>query len=171
MEMAFVSKITFKGLLLIIVTSTIISSCIQSQKFPDEPQIEFVAYTFTDSMDLLSNVTHLGLLTISFTDGDGDIGLYQSETQYPYDFNIFIYRIGISAGAPVLTDMDTLNFRIPYLTPESQNKTLRGEIDIDINLYKDQIPKYPYDTMYYELYIKDRALHVSNIITTPEIVL
>lgn len=168
--MAFVSKITFKGLLLIIVTSTIISSCIQSQKFPDEPQIEFVAYGVTDTI-LGGNPAELGLLTISFTDGDGDIGLFQSDTAYPYDANIFISRIGISNGSPVLTNTNEWTSRIPYLTPESQNKTLRGEIDIEIIMYKTIQPPYPYDTMYYELYIKDRALHVSNIITTPEIVL
>ncbi len=167
--MTFLSKIGIKGLLVVVVTTTIISSCIQGQKYPDEPQIEFVSYTFEDGMDILGNINvHLGLLTISFTDGDGDVGHFQSETEAT---DIFIYRIGILNGSPVLTDMDTLKFKIPYLTPEGQNKTLRGEIDIEINLQKDQIPKYPYDTMYYEMYIKDRALNVSNIITTPEIVL
>lgn len=166
--MSFLSKIGFKGLVLVIVATTIASSCNPGRSYPDEPKIEYVSYTFTDSLDILGNVTHLGLLTISFTDGDGDIGLFQSET----DINdIFIYRVGISNGSPVLTDMDTLNFRIPYLTPEGQNKTLKGEIDIEINLYKDIIPTYPYDTMYYEVYIKDRGLNESNIITTPEIVL
>lgn len=149
-----------------VIGITVMLSCNSNQKYPDEPQIEFVSYSFRDTLDILGNPNvHLGLLTISFTDGDGDIGLYQSETELT---DVFIYRIGILNGSPSLSDMDTLNFRIPYLTPEAQNKTLRGEIDVEFNLYK---ANYPYDTMYYELYIQDRALNTSNIITTPEIVL
>ena len=60
----------------------------------------------------------------------------------------------------------TLNMRIPRLsdnTPES----ISGEIYLD--LYANN-PFSPFDTIRYELYIVDRALHHSNTITTTEYV-
>lgn len=167
--MEFLSKIRFKGLLLVIGVLIMISSCIQGIRYPDKPAITFVAYNFTIGPDETGTPNvHLGLLTISFTDGDGDLGLLDSDTIYPYDFNIFIHRIGISNGSPVYSNVDTVRFRTQYLTPEGQNKTLAGEIDIELNVYPTI---FQYDTMFMEVYIKDRALHASNTIITPEIAL
>ncbi|MBA7579337.1 hypothetical protein ES708_21207 [subsurface metagenome] len=55
-------------------------------------------------------------------------------------------------------DLETpLNYRIPYIESEGQNKTLKGEIQVDFFYL---IIKY--DTIKYKFYIVDRALHKSN---------
>ena len=59
-----------------------------------------------------------------------------------------------------------LKYRIPYLTPDDPNKAIKGII-------VDTLPLNPhplYDTIRFSCYIYDRALHQSNIITTPEFV-
>jgi hypothetical protein len=59
------------------------------------------------------------------------------------------------------------NSRIPNITPEGQNKTLEGEIDIALYINN---PLSSFDTIKFQAYIFDRALHQSNTIETPEIV-
>ena len=56
-------------------------------------------------------------------------------------------------------------YRIPPLDREGQNKTLQGEIMVDI-----QYLLIEYDTLKYSFYILDRAFHHSNVDTTSEII-
>ena len=61
-------------------------------------------------------------------------------------------------GAPLF-------YRIPYIEPrEGQNKILSGEIKIDF-----EYPTIKYDTIMYDFYITDRALHKSNVESTSDI--
>ncbi len=64
-----------------------------------------------------------------------------------------------------------LNYRIPYITPEGNNKALSAEIRI-----KMLAPYYsPFlnigDTVRYDFYIKDRAGHQSNTATTGDVII
>ncbi|HOY50055.1 MAG TPA: hypothetical protein PK281_11715, partial [Flavobacteriales bacterium] len=58
--------------------------------------------------------------------------------------------------------------RIPYLTPDGQNKTLEG--DLSMTLFTNN-PFSVYDTIKYEVTVVDRALHRSNQIKTADIIL
>ena len=135
-----------------------LASCLQGVKYPPEPQITYEKYTVTDSMDILGNPTsHFILITFGFTDGDGNIGEAESSTTK----NLFLIEYGIENGvrqSPVESA-----YRMPDITPAGQNKSLKGEVDIDILLFAN----YPYDSVQYEIYIKDRSNNESNIITTP----
>ena len=56
-------------------------------------------------------------------------------------------------------------YRIPYMARLGQNKILRGEITVVIlYLFYEEG-----DTIMYDFYIRDRALHESNTETTCEI--
>lgn len=155
-----------KALLPIIILSIAVSGCLQSNDYPPEPVIKFLSYTYKDSIDDLGNPAHLGLLTLSFTDGDGDMGLADSDTAAPLDNNLYVNRIGIIGG--VEQPPIELKFRIPYITPKGQIKALTGEMDVELDLIPVLVS---YDTLFYELYILDRALNQSNTITTGHIML
>ena len=165
--MQIFSKIKHKGAIVtLFFASLFCCSCLKGPQYPPEPSIALIGYTYKDSLDDLGNPAHLGMLTFSFTDGDGDIGLSESDTTAPFDYNLYVNRIGILGGDELAPE--ELKFRIPDITPTGQNKTLMGEVDVDLDVFSILLP---YDTMYYEVNIKDRSLHISNTITTDYIVL
>ena len=144
------------------------SSCLRNKDFDEVPIISYHSY-FQEG--------DIGKLKISFTDGDGDIGLSQGDTVEPYDItslyyhNLFVEYFEKRNGNYELLVFpdDSLNnyFRVPVITPEGQNKSLEGDIEIDIFL--DLLT--PYDTVMFEVFLVDRALHHSNTIQTPDLVL
>lgn len=139
------------------------SSCLQGTKYPVEPDIKFISATFVDSVEpQLGNPAFIGVITFSFTDGDGDIGVPDGDTT----INMFVSQIGIKNGE--WQTPEDLDYTIPYITPDGQNKSLKGEIDIDIMIIS---AFFPYDSIIYEIYIEDRNENTSNIITTPIIAL
>lgn len=160
--------------------SLLMFSCKQDPQFPDTPQISFLAF---DQVKDVSGKDSSGVLRLSFTDGDGDIGLTAADTFAPYNkgsvyyFNFFISYYEkqngnwvkiVIPGFPPGSDTLSNNSRIPYLTPEGQNKALEGEIQM--SLFTNN-PFSPYDTIKYEVTIADRALNRSNQVSTREIVL
>jgi len=165
--MNFSSKIRFKSASVwLLALLLFVSACQIGDKYPPEPIISFISYSYIDSLDAFGvTKTHLGLIVFSFTDGDGDIGLTDVDVNPPYDNNMYITRkIIVNSEEKIHEEM---KFRIPYITPEGINKSLSGEIDVDI-LLPDT---FTFDTMYYDIYILDRELHKSNVITSPYIVL
>lgn len=149
-----------KKLFLVIIAGCFFSSCLKKTEYPVEPIIKYV--DFIPSGDSARFI-------FSFTDGDGDIGVSQSDTVAPYDYNMFLKYFEKQNGIFVeILPTVPFNYRIPVITPEGQNKTLEGEIAIRINFYYN--PFSPYDTIKYSAYIMDRALHKSNTIETREII-
>lgn len=149
-----------KKLFLVIIAGCFFSSCLKKTEYPVEPIIKYV--DFIPSGDSARFI-------FSFTDGDGDIGLLQSDTVAPYDYNMFLKYFEKENG--VFVEIPTavpFNYRIPVITPEGQNKTLEGEIAIRINFYYN--PFSAFDTIKYSAYIMDRALNKSNTIETREII-
>ena len=164
------------GLILILIGG-ILYSCEKKEEYPIIPKIKFENFLKIYNPDL--GIFERGVLKISFTDGDGDIGLYQWDTVAPYDYNFFITYYEIQNGDTVEVfitkyneqtgEDDTLNFhaRIPILTPGGSNKSIKGEIEDTLFIYNYNSS---FDTIMYKAYIKDRALHESNSILTPLIV-
>ncbi|MDQ3099888.1 MAG: hypothetical protein M3R08_00755 [Bacteroidota bacterium] len=142
------------------------AGCGPDLEFPPEPRIEY--RTFVQSGAAAK-------LTIYFTDGDGDIGLDPSDTQWPYDtaseyyHNFFLTFEELQDGIWVRPELELENnYRIPRITPAGQNKTLQGEIAVD--LFWPIRPGSPYDTVRFEVMIVDRALNESNRVFTDPIV-
>ena len=162
------SKIQFKKLVFMAFgLGYLIIGCHKKEQYPIEPVLEYISYYGTDTTDLNSNAIHKGLLTLGFTDGDGDIGLEENQTDPPYDANLYIYQYGIHRGTLIF--IDTLSFRIPNVTPESENKSLKGEIDLDLDIIYVLPPFDTIDSVQYEVYLLDRNLNKSNIVTSEEI--
>ena len=146
---------------LVLGTSVILfSSCKKDGTFPVTPVIEYeslIKYTSVSNNDSLE-------LVFGFTDGDGDIGSPASNTS---SRDIFIKLFEMVNGVFIEATLAApLEYRMPYLEPAGNNNSLKGSvrINIDYNILKVN------DTIRYELFIKDRADHQSNTITTGTII-
>jgi hypothetical protein len=166
-------KITSKILIiLLLVAGLFTSSCREKITYPPVPYIEYVSFT---KILNTTAVDSKGILKFSFTDGDGDIGLSEADTLYPfnvgspyyYDLFITYYEKQNGDYVEVVLPFPN-NSRIPIVTPEGENKSIKGTIDVElfINNYDS-----PYDTIAYDISIVDRALNMSNKIRTPDIVI
>lgn len=169
-----------------------ISACKKSEIYPDIPAIEFKSYYFTvDTSAAEIKDTLLGVI-ISYKDGDGDIGLNKGDTFPPfnsvqvngietnkYRYNIYqeYYALNpvTNVFEPVIkpNTLDTLIIpaRVENITPEGKHKAIRGQID-----WQNPIPsriEFPDMPRIVKVKVKiyDRALHESNTVESPEIVL
>ncbi len=166
--------------LLIIGCLFLAFGCKKPEEFPITPAIELKEiYSERDTGNYDQDV----IVVFNFTDGDGDIGYYAPETglndpifdtpggQYYNNFIVAIWRKtnGVWEKDTVAANGDPLDIsaRLPYLTPTGKNKALKGEIKrtlpVDAGLRND--------TFRYDIFIYDRGLHSSNVVTTPEIIL
>jgi hypothetical protein len=166
---------TYKKALLASACALLFASCLKREEFPPQPVIEykdFIKYG-NDSAEFI----------FKFTDGDGDIGLTESDTfgnfapnaPYYYNFSMtYFYKDGSGNFQPydaidsTPAVMDTLKngYRIPYITPEGQNKVLDGEIRV--KLLAPYIPIFD-KNFKFDAFIYDRSLNKSNVISTPEL--
>ena len=151
-------------LYLTVAISLLAVSCKKELHFADEPAIILVSHVTSEQMNALGVPVYNTLITFSFTDGDGDLGLNDTQIEPPYDFNMYISRIPIKAG--IAQEAEMINFRIPELSPGPGNNAIQGELDVELEIIVDFFPE---DTVRYELYILDRALNQSNTIVTSDI--
>ncbi|MGZ3864531.1 MAG: hypothetical protein ACXVPN_16570 [Bacteroidia bacterium] len=141
------------------------------------PKIEF--------MDLNVVKETQAYFHFKFTDPDGDIGLKDSDTTgdfgfgspYHFDFHMRLQIFSkitndwkdttIFNPSPPPGHMDSLIFlyRIPYIDNQSKDKSLTGEVIVEMTGYRftTTIKKFRY-----WFYIYDRAHHKSNVVYTPE---
>ena len=139
---------------------TILSSCTDDETYPITPEIKFKSlekFTNTSQLDSL-------VLTFSFTDGDGDIGSVPADpTTRDIFIKLFEMRNGVFEEAVLNAPLE---YRMPFLEPRGNNKSIKGDvrINIDYNILQ------PNDTIFYRLYITDRAGHKSNEINTSTII-
>jgi hypothetical protein len=163
-------RFSWYGLFVISILSGL-SGCVKQENYPDVPQIEFQGfYSVFDTGKYMVS----GILTISFTDGDGDIGLSPRDTFPPYDpsgqyyYNYVITYFEKQHGVFKQIDLTPpFSARIPVLNREFPGKPIKGIIadTLDLN------PHPLFDTIKFEAFIYDRSLNKSNVISTPEIIL
>jgi len=157
-------------ILLIIVGGFLFSSCTKHEVYSVIPKIEYKSFEKIPSNTGEDNKAYM---TISFTDGDGDIGLNPEDTFPPYNpgakyyYNFFIEYYELQGDSFVKIDLPiTNNSRIPYVEPNLAELGIKGEIEIE--LYFNNIMSNA-DSIKYEMYIVDRSLHKSNVVLTPAI--
>lgn len=155
------------------MASVLLLSCLKPEEYSKIPALTYKK--FEPKGDSAA-------LYVEFTDGDGDIGLREYETNPPYDtgsmfyYNLFIkyyekvngvWEIGktIPAGEPI-----EFKYRTVYLEPGGQNKALRGEIKVLLQplYYNPMSPNS--DTIKYSIQLADRALNLSNVVESEEII-
>lgn len=167
--------IKISSLIVLLAMVALLNSCLKPVSYPDEPELQSVSYAkLGDSL----------LLSMEFTDGDGDVGLNQEDTLSPYDpgsyyhYNLYVEYFEMMDGEWVkgrldpngnnFPTADTINFqyRIKNLTPVGQNKTLKGTINITIESPYFNPISHHNDSIKYRISLIDRALNVSNFIET-----
>lgn len=144
-------------------------SCGNKEKFSTTPHIEFVALEkVSDGTGLDSQAD----LIIRFQDGDGDIGLDETDKDpafakdSPYYYNFFINLYEKQNGEWVKIEPPTpLHARIPHLS-NSVPESIEGKLTIRTFINN---PYSAHDTVRLSCYIVDRALHHSDTIVTPEL--
>jgi hypothetical protein len=144
----------------VLFLGSILTGCQKEDSYPVTPEIEFKSLLKHESASGQDSLE----LIFSFTDGDGDLGTPSSDLEHR-DIYVKIYELrnGVFIE-PVLPA--PLEYKLPYLEPRGNNNSLKGDIrlNVDYNII------YPNDTIRYSLYIKDRAGHQSNTITTSVII-
>jgi hypothetical protein len=155
----------------LIACGLMLSSCMKKEVYPDIPEIAFQSFTMQFDTGIFAK---RGVLSISFKDGNGDIGLWPNQTWPPFDtgsiyyYNYYIDYYEKQNGTFVKIELDPpYNARIPYLTPDDPNKAIKGIIVDTLALN----PMPLHDTVKFKFYIYDRALNQSNVDSTPPIIL
>lgn len=150
--------------------------CEPPEKLSDMPEIKFKDFIMTDTVDELDNPIKKGELKFSIVDGDGDIGLKESDTTGAYHpDSMYYHNLFIKLYEMIDGEFQEIELKIPhyYRTPfieerEGQNKSLKAEIKVD---FQYSYNFFKHDTIRYSFYIVDRALHLSNTEYTPYILL
>jgi len=150
-----------------------LTACPTPKTLPDIPRVEYKSFILEKKINALNQEILTGTLTFDFEDGDGDIGFeaLQDSLDAPdsLKYNLFLTLYEMVNGK--YRELDTSEllsppyYRIPPLDREGQNKTLKGEISVDIEYFTIE-----YDTLRYSFYLMDRAFHRSNVDTTEEII-
>ncbi|MFC2117622.1 hypothetical protein ACFLSY_03135 [Bacteroidota bacterium] len=169
-------KLSVKILILSVIISLALY-CTKIENYPDIPRITFNDVIVKDSIDVLGNNTKVVDLSFIVYDGNGDIGLNESDSFPPFNkTSIYYYNLFIKEFEKIgddffeLTDTEfPRNYRIPMITPKGQNKNLKATINVAIEYsYNDQNPL-PFSIFKYEFYLVDRALNQSNTDTSTTI--
>ncbi len=158
-------------------------ACQKPVEYPIEPKIAYEGFTYLFNAD--STFSGEGVISFSYTDGDGDLGLDDSDTLSPFGFNdAHYYNMvvdylkcvnGEFVKTPLLSwnaqtqtyDTVTFNARFKRLRDSEEPKAISGKMDYTLTV---QNPFSPNDTVKFEIHILDRALHESNTIQTEAII-
>ncbi len=174
----------FLSISLISVISLFFSGCTKIEvNFPNTPVITFSSATIAKTIDSTGLVDYKLKLIISFTDGNGNIGLGPSDTTgsyrpaSPYYYNLWVgyYEdikdsfIHVGHSYPFGTDTINYNGRIPIITPTGKIKAITGTIEYDIDLGSGT--KSGVNTIRFDFILLDRDLNKSNKVTSIPIIL
>lgn len=148
-------------------TLALIISCTKPPDYSDVPEIEFVSFSKSVlQMATGSSNDDFTYLTISFTDGDGDLGGGDTSTVFFIDDR---------------TGSDFLTFEAALIPEQGAGNGISGEMIVTLPttccihpdpLYSSDGCGAPFeatgvdsDTVTYDVYILDRAGNKSNVIT------
>ncbi len=148
-------------------------ACIKPETFPPEPRILDVRFdrSNVDSKEAF-------FVYIDFQDGDGDLGSPESVGEA----NVFLIDPRPN-NIDISLPKDTQTFSMRFIEPQGSNESIEGTINIHQQVGNcclhviipgfacNQPKEFPdYDTIYYDIYIKDRAGNLSNILKAPPLV-
>jgi len=177
-------KLIAKIILISIVIVSIIYGCRKFETFPVVPHIEYQDFVLLVNPE--SGISERGVIKFTYTDGDGDLGLSSSDTLPPFNvdgdyyYNMIIRYFEKQNGefveVPILIfnnetqtyDTVTFNSRFPVLTPASGNMNIKGLFQDTLYVFN---PFSEFDTIMFKVSIYDRALHQSNEIETPPLII
>ena len=144
----------------------VMSSCFKEESYPIEPIISFDSYSIQNNR---ANIV------INFTDGDGDIGLRDSDTISPFDVNSdFHYNLliqyfekddvlGWVEGKDLQGNPTIFKYRIRPIITKGKAKGIKGKLDVDMGTLFYNPLSSQNDTIKYKIQLIDKALHKSNL--------
>jgi hypothetical protein len=137
----------------------LLQSCKPDEVGSPVPVITFKSLTF--GADTAS-------LQISFIDGDGDIGLSQADTSENFKYNCYVDVYKKENGQWQRQDFILpYYYRLPVLN-KGDKKIVEGDIRITLFDFPPDLGTPGIDTLKASVFIKDRALHSSNIVESQE---
>ena len=157
----------FKNSSIVLFITLVFTSCLPEPNYPIEPAIKFLAFDISED--------NSAVLSIEFTDGDGNLGLNSSDIFPPFcstcehHFNLMCeydeLRDGEWTHIPLVPAQGQVPFyyRVPRVNPAGSNQALKGVIEIAMNTWSLQSV---YDTLRFRITLEDRDLNLSNEETT-----
>ena len=158
---------------LIIGTALLLIGCIKDDNFDVVPLIEFQGFEVFKSSE---NAIDSAKFEFTFQDGDGDLGNQEGDTENNIIWIDSITQAVTDSGAPGAT----IAYGNIFITDSRSgltfyremddifagtNNAISGEIQLRMNQYFCSAFASDQDTIIYTVFIKDRANHVSNMIT------
>ena len=142
--------------------------CKKTCTYSEVPTLKYLDFV---KIPTANGIDDKGVLKFGFTDADGDIGYTandhpsDSTDEYYYNFFIDYYEKQNGDYVKVETGLPQ-NARLPVFS-NNEPECMSGEISIEVYINN---PFSLFDTIRFECYIVDRALHKSNKVTTPDII-
>jgi hypothetical protein len=158
------NKANYSLLFLIIFFFLSSVGCKVDATYSNIPEITMASYKIQkDSRGKDSLV----ILQFTFTDGNGDVGLFEKDTIPPNNVNIFVDYFekeedGVFRKQPIPLSKDSINFnsRIAFQNQPAPGP-LKGEVELKIDISIGIR-----DTLLFKYFIKDRSLNTSNMINS-----
>ena len=159
-----------------------LASCQKKLQYPIEPAITYEGLSYVMYAD--STLTGEVILSIGYTDGDGDLGLDDADTLYPFGpndphyYNLIIDYLKWNGSAFIETPLQnwnpqtqsyedaSFNARFKRLVFNDEEAAISGTMDYKMMVLN---PLSPNDIIKFKIHILDRALHESNAIETDAI--
>lgn len=149
--------------------------CEKIVEYSEIPSVKYKDFNF-EIENINGFINQVGFLSFDFIDGNGDIGFYEnSDTENDtvistengtVIYDVLIYSYTKINGNFILTDT-TDNAFLPYFEAGVYTKHLKGEMKVRIYLTPDQAN----DTVRYDFQIMDRAYNLSNLESSPELII
>ena len=157
-----------KKILFIIVLISTLYACSKLETYSELPSVEFKQVYLADTVDGLGNDVKLQNVTLEVIDGDGNLGLNDEDTleHFHHDslyYNNLFIAIFEKHGKDYVELKklsEGLRYRIPYKAPIGQNKYLKAEVRVKLEI---PLAYFDYDTVRYEIFVYDRDLNKSQI--------
>ena len=154
--------------LILSALNLVLVSCVNPPDYPDEPIITYEGVSKNTIYQFTNGPTDSITIQFSFTDGDGDISSTDST-------DIFIRDSRFPNIPP------TIIGAFPPIPTEGTGNGISGDVFFTIinsgqavccvfnNTFCEADSRYPVDSLYYSIYIVDRAGNQSNTIQTEQI--
>lgn len=156
-------KSFFKYLLLAILGTAFLWACVKKTSYPTTPVIEY--------KDFFPFVGDSADIQIKFTDGDGDIGVSQSDSTrtlwVTYYYKDTITNKYVGYYRPLFNDTLRTGYIIKAPNDSYKGKPISGEVSVRLQQFRHSKK---IKNVKYVVYLFDNAGNKSNVITSPELV-
>ncbi|MFD1467160.1 hypothetical protein ACFQ48_02910 [Hymenobacter caeli] len=180
MRTLFYSSLRWAGLLAIVGGA--LSGCLNPPDYSDTPSIDNARVSFQQRLTGNLGTRDSLVLTVSYQDGTGDLGLSTTDNTGVYDymngtnrnyFNYFLQPYVKDAQGnfqPRFTSAPgEYNGRFPRITADGTKEApVKGDLRYSQSFGLGS-PFRPGDVVHFVISIQDRALHESNQVTTNDI--